>query len=106
MLKLKLTVGNGREVGTAPIQPNIKSTVFRRNGFSFLFTNMAPGPATPDAGTKQSIQYNTPKSTAVNDSLPAAANTTPCSFLFLPEDSKDMVAYIPLLKWRKKKHSC
>ncbi|VFV43595.1 Hypothetical predicted protein [Lynx pardinus] len=61
---------------------------------------MAPSPATPDAGN-QTILYNNPRSTAVTDSLPAPANTTPYSFLFMPEDSKDMVAYIPLPKWRK-----
>lgn len=43
---------------------------------------------------------------ALTDSLPALANTTLCSFLFMPEGIKDTVVYIPLPKWRKEKHSC
>ena len=104
MLRLKFTAGSGREEGTAAIQPDTKSIVFRRDGFSFLFTNMAPGPATPDAGTKKSSTTSLGV-LAVTDSLPALANTTLCSFLFMPEDSQDIVVYIPLPKWRKEKHS-
>lgn len=79
MLRLKLAVGNGREVITGAIQPDTKSIVFRRDGFSFLFTNMAPGPATPDAGTKQS------SATSLGVLLsPTAFQLQPAPHLILP----------------------
>lgn len=88
-----------------PPSPPPQASFFVAMGFLFSLLIWRPGKATPDAGTKL-VQYNIPMNTAIADSLPDPSNTTPCSFLLLPEDFKGTRAHIPLPKWRKEKLSC